>query len=132
MLGCKPIDTPIDVNIKMSTHIGGKEVDREGYQRLVGKLIYLSHTRPDIAFAVSLVSQFMHNPKEDHLQAIFRILRYPKGSPERGLLFSKQDKSLDVEAFTDADWASSIDDRRSTSGYCTFLGENLITWRNKK
>ena len=130
MLGCKPIDTPIDVNIKMSTHIGGKEVDREGYQRLVGKLIYLSHTRPDIAFAVSLVSQFMHNPKEDHLQAIFRILRYLKGSPERGLLFSKQDKSLDVEAF--ADWASSIDDRRSTSGYCTFLGENLIMWRSKK
>ena len=132
MLGCKPIDTPIDVNIKMSTHIGGKEVDREGYQRLVGKLIYLSHTHPDITFAVSLVSQFMHNPKEDHLQAIFRILRYLKGSPERGLLFSKQDKSLDVEAFTDADWASSIDDRRSTSGYCTFLGENLITWRSKK
>ena len=102
MLGCKPIDTPIDVNIKMSTHIGGKEVDREGYQRLVGKLIYLSHTRPNIAFAISLVSQFMHNPKEDHPQAVFRILRYLKGSPGRGLIFSKQDKSLDVEAFTDA------------------------------
>ena len=85
MLGCKPIDTLIDVNIKMSVHIGGKEVDREGYQRLVGQLIYLSHTRPDIAFAVSLVSQFMHNPKEDHLQAIFRILRYLKGSPRKGL-----------------------------------------------
>ena len=117
MLVCKPIDTLIDVNIKMSVHIGGKEVDREGYQRLVGKLIYLSHTRPDIAFVVSLVSQFMHNPKEDHLQAVFRIFRYLKGSPGRGLLFSKQDKSLDVEAFTDVDWASSVDDRRPTSSY---------------
>ena len=102
----------------MSTHSGGKEVDS---QRLVGKLIYLSHTRPNIAFSISLVSHFMHNLKEDHLQAVFRILRYLKGSPGRGLLFSKQDKSLDVEAFTDADWVSSVDDRRSTSSYCTFL-----------
>ena len=69
----------------------------------MGKLIYLSHTHPDIAFTISLVSQFMHNPKEDHLQAIFRILRYLKGSPGIGQLFSKQDKSLDVEAFTDVD-----------------------------
>ena len=83
----------------------------------MGKLIYLSHTHPDIAFTISLVSQFMHNPKEDHLQAIFRILRYLKGSPGRGQLFSKQDKSLDVEAFTNVDWASSVDDRRSTSSY---------------
>ena len=89
MLGCKPIDTPIDVNIKMSTHSGGKEVDS---QRLVGKLIYLSHTRPNIAFSISLVSHFMHNFKEDHLQAVFRILRYLKGSLGRGLLFSKRDE----------------------------------------
>ena len=73
----------------MSTHTCGKEVDREGYQRF--------------AFVVNLVSQFMHNPKKDHLQVVFRILRYFKGSLEKGLLFSKQDKSLNVEAFTNAD-----------------------------
>ena len=89
MLGCKPIDSLIVVNIKMSTHSGGKEVDS---QRLVGKLIYLSHTRPNIVFSISLVSHFMHNFKEDHLQAVFRILRYLKGSLGRGLLFSKQDE----------------------------------------
>ena len=89
LLGCKPIDTPIDVNIKMSTHSGGKEVDS---QRLVGKLIYLSHTRPNIVLSISLVSHFMHNLKEDHLQVVFRILRYLKGSLGRELLFSKRDK----------------------------------------
>ena len=132
MLGCKPVDTPVDANFKLRTSSSVKEVNRERYQKLVGKLIYLSHTRPDIAFAVSLVSQFMHSPNEDHLQAVFRILRYLKGSPGKGLLFTKQDQPLTIEAFTDADWASSVDDRRSTSGYCTFLGGNLITWRSKK
>ena len=103
MLGCKPIETPVDANIKLGTRSGVKGVNKEGYQRLVGKLIYLSHTRPDISFAVSMVSQFMHSPNEDHLQAVFRILKYVKATPGKGLLFSKQDGPLDVKAFTDAD-----------------------------
>ena len=74
----------------------------------------------------------MYNPKKDHLQVVFRILRYFKGSLEKGLLFFKQDKSLDVEAFTNADQASFVDDKSSTSGYCTFLGGNLITQIRKK
>ncbi|RVX07826.1 Retrovirus-related Pol polyprotein from transposon RE1 [Vitis vinifera] len=66
-----------------------KPVDREKYQRLVGRLIYLSHTRPDIAFVVSVVSQYMHSPKESHLEAVYKILRYLKGSPGRGLFFRR-------------------------------------------
>ena len=97
----------------------------------MGKLIYLSHTRSDIAFAVSVVSQFMHSPRESHLEAVFRILRYLKSSPGKGLFFSRHDH-FRVEAYTDADWAGSITDRRSTSGYCTFVGGNLVTWRSKK
>jgi len=96
----------------------------------VGKLIYLSHTRPDIAFVVSLVSQFMHSPKEEHQEAVYRILRYLKSSPGKGLFFRKgQDKGN--ESFTDADWAGSTIDRRSTSRYCTFIWGNLVTWRSK-
>lgn len=103
----------------------------ETYQRLVGKLIYLSHTRPDIAYAVSVVSQFMHSPKEVHLQAVHHVLHYLKANPSKGILF-KRNTGLVLEAYTDADYAGSVVDRRSTSGYCTFLGGNLVTWRSKK
>ena len=107
------------------------KVDKTRYQRLVGKLIYLAHTRPDLAYAVSIVSQFMHDPRVRHLQAVDRILQYLKATPRRGLLF-KRSEDLTMEVYTDADYAGSITDRRSTSGYCMFLGGNLVTWRSKK
>lgn len=128
---CKPASTPVDPNIKLGSAEEDVAVDKEMYQRLVGKLIYLSHTRPDIAFAVSLVSQFMHQPKEAHLQAALRIVQYLKGTPGRGILF-KRNKNVNLEAYTDADYAGSVLDRRSTTGYCTFLGGNLVTWKSKK
>ena len=131
MLGCKACDTPMEQNQKLGDDSSGELVDRGSYQRLVGKLIYLSHTRLDIAFAVSVVSQFMHSPRESHQEAVFRILRYLKSAPGKGLHFARHDH-LRVEAYTDADWAGSITDRRSTSGYCTFVGGNLVTWRSKK
>ncbi|GAV82042.1 hypothetical protein CFOL_v3_25495 [Cephalotus follicularis] len=130
MLGCKPADTPLEPNSHLKNK-EGKPVDKGSYQRLVGRLIYLTHTRPDIVFAVSIVSQYMHDPHSSHLEAAYRILRYLKSSPGRGILFS-QNSHLTVEAYTDADWAGCPDDRRSTSGYCTFVGGNLVTWRSKK
>jgi hypothetical protein len=130
MTGCRPAYTPIEHNHRLVKE-GGSPVDREQYQRLVGRLIYLSHTRPDIAFAVSVVSQFMHDPRSHHLNAVMRIIRYLKGCPGRGLLYASHG-NLQVECYTDADWAVSLDDRRSTSGYCTFVGGNLVTWRSKK
>ena len=130
-LGCKPVETPIEQNHRLSEFVEDATVDRESYQKLVGKLIYLSHTRPDIAYAVGVVSQFMHNPKENHLRAVYRILQYLKGTPGKGILFTKG-QGITLEAYTDADYAGSVDDRRSTSGYCTFLGGNLVTWRSKK
>ena len=101
------------------------------YQRLVGKLIYLAHTRPDIAYSVSVISQFMHDPREAHLQAVYRVLHYLKANPGKGILF-RRDAALALECYTDADYAGSPIDRRSTSGYCTFLGGNVVTWRSKK
>ena len=130
-LGCKAASTPIEPNLRLNEEKDDSTVDKGRYQRLVGKLIYLSHTRPDIAFAVSVVSQFMHDPREKHLQAVNRILSYLKGTPGRGILFKKNEGLL-IEAYTDADYAGSVVDRRSTSGYCTFLGGNLVTWRSKK
>lgn len=124
MLGCKPSDTPIESGKKTSNV--GEPVDRERYQRLVGKLIYLSHTRPDIAFAVSVASQHMHSPKEAHLEAVYKILRYLKGSPGRGLFFKKSN-CRDIEMFTDADWAGAVEDRKSTTGYCILYYSSIRT-----
>ncbi|XP_022871199.1 uncharacterized protein LOC111390394 [Olea europaea var. sylvestris] len=87
--------------------------------RLVGKLIYLSHTRPDIAFALSVVSQHMHSPKETHMEAVYKILKYLKSSLGKGLFFKKNESNR-VEVFIDADWASFAEDRRSTTGYCNY------------
>ncbi|XP_028127274.1 uncharacterized protein LOC114323795 [Camellia sinensis] len=127
----RPCDTPLELGQKLSEDQEGDLVDRERYQRLVGKLIYSSHSRPDIVIVMSMVSQLMHAPKTSHLEAVMRILRYLKSSPEKGLYFSKHDH-LSVEAFTNANWVGLVTDRRLTSGYCTFVGGNLVTWRNKK
>nr|XP_016505430.1 PREDICTED: uncharacterized mitochondrial protein AtMg00810-like [Nicotiana tabacum] len=130
MTGCRPAESPIESNHKLQSGVG-ESIDKERCQRLVGRLIYLSHNRPNIAYSVSLVSQFMHDPRDPHMQAAFHILCYMKSAPGKGQLFSKHDH-LQTEAFTDADWAGSLDDRRSTFGYCTLAGGNLVTWRSKK
>ncbi|WJZ93061.1 hypothetical protein VitviT2T_012024 [Vitis vinifera] len=123
MLGCKPAETPMDTTVKLEESDGSAPVDKGRYQRLVGKLIYLSHTRPDIGFSVSVVSQFMNNPTEKHMTAVIRILRYLKMTPGKGLFFQRTTKK-EIEIFSDADWAGSVTDRRSTSSYCSFvLGE---------
>ncbi|RVW42410.1 Retrovirus-related Pol polyprotein from transposon RE1 [Vitis vinifera] len=131
MLGCKPAETPMDTTVKLEESDGSAPIDKGRYQRLVGKLIYLSHTRPDIGFSVSVVSQFMNNPTEKHMTAVIRILRYLKMTPGKGLFFQRTTKK-EIEIFSDADWAGSVTDRRSTSGYCSFVWGNLVTWRSKK
>jgi hypothetical protein len=131
MLDCKPADTPIVQNHRLGEHPSQVPTNRGRYQRLVGKLIYLSHTHPDIAYAVSAVSQFMHQPSKDHMEAVIRILRYLKSFPGKGLMFAKNNH-LRVNGYTDADWAGNTTDRRSTSGYFMFVGGNLVTWRSKK
>lgn len=132
-MGCKPAVTPIEVSHQLCEG-GGEplsEAQTTQYQRLVGKLIYLTLTRPDICYAVSVVSKFMHAPCTTHWKAVERILRYIKSAPGKGLLF-KRGRKLLIEGYADADWAGSRDDRKSTTGYCVFLGGNLITWRSKK
>ena len=131
MSGCRPVDTSIDSNVKLGDREKDEVVDTLRYQRLVGKLIYLSHTRPDIAFTVSRVSQFMHSPRKVYLDAAYKILRYLKSSLGKGLFFQKYSQR-NIEAFTDADWVGSSTDRKSTIGYRTYVWTNLVTWRSKK
>ncbi|XP_038904365.1 uncharacterized mitochondrial protein AtMg00810-like [Benincasa hispida] len=113
MTGCKPTDTPVEYNTKFDVTNNKVPVNKEMYQRLVGKLIYLSHTRPDISYAVSVVSQFMQAPYEEHMTAAERILRYLKRTSGKGLMFRKSEKRA-IEAYTDSDWAVIIDDLQSS------------------
>ncbi|RVX07731.1 Retrovirus-related Pol polyprotein from transposon RE1 [Vitis vinifera] len=132
MLGCQPVNTPIEEGLKLCVELNQVSTDKGRYQRLVGRLMYLAHTRPDLAYALSVVSQYMHNPREQHMNAFMRILRYLKNAPGKGILFAKNVDHQSIEVYTDADWAGAVDDRRSTSGYFTFVGGNLVTWKSKK
>ncbi|KAA0043290.1 hypothetical protein IC582_028945 [Cucumis melo] len=130
MLGCHPANTLIEFNCKLRNFDDQVSVDKEQHQRLVDKLIYLSHTRPDISFVVSVVNQFMQAPYEEHMEAIKRILRYLKTTPGKRL-FRKTDRKT-IEAYTNLDWVGSVINRKPSSGYCTFVWGNLVTWRIKK
>lgn len=94
-------------------------------------MIYLSHNRPNIASSVSIVNQFIRDPRLAHLDAVYHILRYLKSCPGKGLMFFNNGH-LRMKTYTNADWVGSPDDKRYTSGYCTFVEGNLVSWRNKK
>ena len=101
MMSCKPANTPVDPNLKLEINGDDEPMDKGRYQRLVGRLIYLAHTRPYITFSVSFISQFMHSPSVSHMYAVYRILRYLKGTPWKGLFF-KKNKERSAEVFVDA------------------------------
>ncbi|KAL0876602.1 hypothetical protein Bca101_026307 [Brassica carinata] len=105
--------------------------DPKLYRKLVGKLIYLTITRPDICFAVNQVSQHMQVPKEHHWRMVERLLMYLNGTQDLGVWMGCN-RSTEVVGYCDADWAGDRSDRRSTTGYCTFIGGNLVTWKSKK
>ncbi|RVW84338.1 Retrovirus-related Pol polyprotein from transposon RE2 [Vitis vinifera] len=131
MLDCKPINTHMDPNVKLVPGQGEPLGDPGRYRRLVGKLNYLTITRPDISFPVSVVSQFLQSPCDSHWDAVIRILRYIKSTPGQGVLYENRGHTQ-VVGYTDADWAGSPTNRHSTSGYCVFIGGNLISWKSKK
>ena len=126
MLDCKPVDTPMDPNVKLVPSQGELLRDPGRYRRLIGKLNYLTITRSDISFPVSVVSRFLQSPCDSHWDAVIRILCYIKGTPGQGVLYENKGHTQ-VVGYSDADWAGSPTDKRSTSGYCVFIGGNLIS-----
>ncbi|RVW46634.1 Retrovirus-related Pol polyprotein from transposon RE1 [Vitis vinifera] len=132
MLGCQPVNTPIEEGLELCVESNQVSTDKGRYRRLVGRLMYLAYTRPDLAYALSVVSQYMHNPREQHMNVVMRILRYLKNAPRKGILFTKNVDHHNIEVYTDVDWVGTVDDRRSTSSYFTFVGGNLVTWKSKK
>ncbi|XP_023756892.2 uncharacterized mitochondrial protein AtMg00810-like [Lactuca sativa] len=130
MEACKPVTTPVDTNSKLSLHDGDPVADPSLYRSLAGALQYLTFTHPDISYAVQQICLFMHAPKISHFSALKRIIRYIKGTPDHGLTLLSS-PSTQLVSYIDADWGSCPDTRRSTSGYCIFLGDNLISWSAK-
>ncbi|KAG7594090.1 Retrotransposon gag domain [Arabidopsis thaliana x Arabidopsis arenosa] len=133
-LGAKPAKTPLEDDYKANRkgELDNKPFeDVTQYRRLVGKLIYLTITRPDICFAVNVVSQNMQAPTLHHWNMVNRILKYLKGTPGQGIWMGCN-KNTELVGYCDADYAGDTKDRRSTTGYCTFIGGNLVTWRSKK
>jgi hypothetical protein len=131
MSDCKPCSTPVDTCAKVSADEGPPLADPTDYRSLVGALQYLTFTRPDIAYAVQQVCLYMHDPREIHLVAAKRILRYLQGTVDHGLIIPRTSPSQLV-VYTDADWAGCPDTRRSTSGYAVFLGGSLVSWSSKR
>ncbi|XP_022891686.1 uncharacterized protein LOC111406507 [Olea europaea var. sylvestris] len=134
-LDCKPINSPMEPRSALNIHEGDLIPDASHYRRLIGKLIYLTLSRPDITFVVHKLSQYMSQPRMPHLKVVHNLLRYLKGNPGQGFFFSSQLHSnpiVPVRAFSDADWGSCIDTRKSTTDFCIFVGNSMVSWKSKK
>ena len=127
----KYVSTPMEHNCKLQTTEGVPLVDATRYREIVGSLVYLTTTRPDIAHSVHIVSQFVAHPTSVHWAVVLWILRYLQGTTNKALLMSSR-SSLHLHGFTDSDWAGDVNDRHSTTGFAIFLGSSLISWKSKK
>ncbi|KAL2228577.1 UNVERIFIED_CONTAM: Retrovirus-related Pol polyprotein from transposon RE2 [Sesamum indicum] len=131
MTDAHPVLTPLPHGIKFSSELGSPVPDPEKYRRLIGRLLYLGFTRPDLSFAVQQLSQFLQHPTDQHWSAALHVVKYLKGSLTNGIFFPSS-SNFQLAAYTDADWGSCMDTRRSVTGFCIFLGSSLISWKTKK
>ncbi|XP_019092402.1 PREDICTED: uncharacterized protein LOC109129182 [Camelina sativa] len=131
LLGCKPKSTPIDYKKPLTKDTGLLLPDAKPYREIIGRLLYLCITRPDITYAVNRLSQYLSCPTDEHYKAALRILKYLKNNPGQGLFFSAH-TDICLNGFSDADWGTCLESRRSITGMCVFLGTSLISWKSKK
>ena len=127
MADCKPIAMPLDQNLKLRADEGQVLEDVTMYRKIVGSLIYLTISRPNLSFTVGLESQFMQCPRKPHLDSVRRTLRYVSATLDYALFYGA-DSELELYGYTDAHWVGSAYDRRSTNGFMFSLGSAAITW----
>ncbi|XP_019196059.1 PREDICTED: uncharacterized protein LOC109189892 [Ipomoea nil] len=130
-LDAKPAKTPCTPGSRLNNTEGTLLGNPEIFRRLVGKLLYLTNTRPDISYSVQQLSQFVDKPRDTHLATTHRILRYLKGSTGKGLFYASK-SSLKLQGFSDSDWATCTETRKSITWYWIYLGESPISWKTKK
>ena len=123
--------TPMVANAKLTNDPSGESVDVTLYRSMIGCLLYLIASRPDIAFSVGICSRFQSNSKVLQLNAIKRIIKYVGGTCDYELFYSKE-SNLSFVGFSDSDWAGNADDRKNTTGGCFYVGANLVAWMSKK
>ncbi|GKU87876.1 hypothetical protein SLEP1_g2207 [Rubroshorea leprosula] len=131
VIGARPSHSPMEQNHHLSSATRPLHTDPAQYRRLIGRLLYLTITRPDICYSVGLLTQFMQNPRQEHHEAAMRVLRYIKGSPGQGILLPSVGP-LTLTTYCDADWAGCPITRRSTTGYFISLGNSPISWKSNK
>lgn len=129
---CKPVSYPMDSKLQLCKDEHGKLVNSTEFKSLVGGLRYLVHTRPDIAYAVGVVSRYMERPTTMHLNAVKRIIRYIRGTIDFGLVYLKGQGDYLLSGFSDSDLADNLDERRSTTGVAFYLNDSLVTWISQK
>jgi hypothetical protein len=131
MKDAKPIKTPMGRNGHLDLDTGGKSIDQKVYWSMIGSLLYLCASQPDFMLSVCMCARFQADPKEVHLRAVKRIMRYLVCTPKFGFLYPKG-STFDLVGYSDADWVGCKIDRNCTSGTCQFLGRSLVSWASKK
>jgi hypothetical protein len=131
MLECKSINTPMETKLKLLVNTLSELIDATLYRHIIGSLMYLTNTRPNIYFVVNTLSQFLVEPRHVHLAAAKHVMRYLKGTLDYGLSYDG-DHNFTLSGYTDSDWAGSVSDMKSTSGCCFSLGSAMISWQSKK
>ena len=125
------IRTPMSPNVKLTIDLLGKSVDPSLYRSMIGSLLFLTASRPDISYSVGVCARYQANPKESYTNTLKRIIKYVKTIAKFGVWYSKDTSDVLAGCF-DADWAGNADDRKSTSGGCFYVGNNLVSWMSKK
>ncbi|GKC22917.1 hypothetical protein Tco_1025067 [Tanacetum coccineum] len=135
LLACKPSATPLEQNLSISNEPTEKDSILDNiteYQKLIGKLIYLTYTRPDISYLMHCLSQFMHKLLKSHLKIALKVLRYLKGNLGKWIHIARQ-PNASLEAFVDVDWAAKcLVTRKYVTSFCIKLNGSLIFWKSKK
>jgi len=131
LTACKPTFVPLPTNLKLSIDQGPLLPDPERYRRLIGGLLYLNLSRPNVSYAIQHLSLFLTQPRTPHMEAAIHVVKYFKSTINKGLFYLSS-PDLSLTAYSDADWGRCMSSRRYLIGYCVFLGDSLVSWKIKK
>ena len=125
------VRTPMSPNVKLTVDLLGKSVDSSLYRNIIGSFLYLTASRPDISYSVRVCARYQANPKESHMITLKRIIKYVKTTTDFGVWYNKDSNDV-LAGYSDTDWAGNANDKKSISGGCFYVGNNLVSWMSKK